>query len=85
MTNPAAQEYVSSIVQRISHDWGYRFFKMDGYWTGSATKQVYVNDGYVEDGIGDAEFHNPDKTNIEALRDGTRLVRKAAGPGRVSC
>jgi hypothetical protein len=80
MTNPAVQEYVRSIVNRISHDWGYRLFKMDGYWTGSATKQVYVNNGYVEDGIGDATFHNPDKTNIEALRDGTRLVRKAAGP-----
>lgn len=80
MTNPAVQEYVSSIVHRISHDWGYRLFKMDGYWTGSATKQVYVNNGYVEDGIGDATFHNPDKTNIEALRDGTKLVRKSAGP-----
>jgi hypothetical protein len=80
MTNPAVQEHVRSIVQRISHDWGYRFFKMDGFWTGSATKQVYVNDGYVEDGIGDATFYNPDKTNIEALRDGARLVRMAAGP-----
>ncbi len=80
LTNPAVQDYVSGIVRRISHDWGYRFFKMDGFWTGSATKQVYVNNGYVEDGIGDATFHNPDKTNIEALRDGTRLVRKAAGP-----
>ena len=80
MTNPATQGYVRSIVQRISHDWGYRLFKMDGYSTGSAVRPAYVNDGYVEDGIGDAEFHNPDKTNIEALRDGTRLVRKAAGP-----
>ena len=80
MTNPAAQEYVRNIVRRISHDWGYRFFKMDGYSTGSAVRPAYVNDGYVEDGIGDAEFHNPDKTNIEALRDGTRLVREAAGP-----
>jgi hypothetical protein len=80
MTIPAVQEYVRSIVHRISYDWGYRLFKMDGFWTGSATKQVYINNGYVEDGIGDAEFKNPDKTNIEALRDGTRLVRKAAGP-----
>lgn len=80
MTNPAAQEYVRGIVSCISHDWGYRLFKMDGFWTGSATKQIYVNDGYREDGIGDAEFFNPDKTNIEALRDGVRLVRQAAGP-----
>jgi len=81
MTYPPVQEFVRNNVRRIAHDWGYRFFKMDGYWTGSATKLTYVNDGYVEDGIGDATFHNPDKTNIEALRDGTRLVREAAGPG----
>lgn len=67
--------YVRGIADRIAHDWGYRLFKMDGHWTGSATKQVYVNNGYVEDGIGDATFHNPDKTNIEALRDGTKLGR----------
>jgi len=81
MTNPDAQAFVKSVVQRIAHEWGYKFFKMDGFWTGSATKQVYVNDGYKEDGMGDAVFANPDKTNIEALRDGTKLVREAAGPG----
>ena len=80
MTNPAAREYLSGVVKRIAHEWGYQLFKMDGFWTGSATKQIYVNDGYKEDGIGDAEFMNPDKTNIEALRDGVRLVREAAGP-----
>jgi hypothetical protein len=80
MTNPDAQAYVKSVVNRISHDWGYKFFKMDGYWTGSATKQNYVNDAYKEDGMGDAVFANPDKTNVEALRDGTKLVREAAGP-----
>jgi hypothetical protein len=80
MTNPAAREYLRSVVQRISHEWGYQLFKMDGFWTGSATKQMYVNNGYKDDGIGDAVFLNPDKTNIEALRDGVRLVREAAGP-----
>ncbi len=47
MTNPATQDYVRSIVHRISNDWGYRFFKMDGYSTGSAVRPAYVNDGYV--------------------------------------
>ena len=80
MTHPGAQEFVRSVVHRLAGDWGYRVFKMDGFWTGSATKQIYVNDGYKDDGIGDATFFNPDKTNIEALRDGVRLVRQAAGP-----
>ena len=80
MTNPSARDYLRNVVKRIAHEWGYQFFKMDGFWTGSATKQIYVNDGYKDDGIGDAEFLNPDKTNIEALRDGVRLVREAAGP-----
>jgi len=79
MTNPDAQEYVRSIVQRITQQWGYKVLKMDGYWTGSATKQIYVNSGYKEDGMGDATFFNPEKTNIEALRDGTKLVRAEAG------
>jgi hypothetical protein len=79
MTHPAAQEYVRSMVRRIAHGWGYRYFKMDGLWTGSATPQMYVNAGYKEDGMGDAVLHNPDKTNIEALRDGLKLVREAAG------
>ncbi len=81
MTRPEVQEHLKAVVKRIAHEWGYRLFKLDGFWTGSATKQVYVNDGYNNnDGIGDAEFSNPDKTNIEALRDGARLIRAAAGP-----
>ncbi len=80
MTQAGAREHLRSLVNRIAHEWGYRLFKMDGFWTGSATKQIYVNNGYREDGIGDAVFSNPDKTNIEAMRDGTKLVREAAGP-----
>jgi hypothetical protein len=81
MTRPAVQEHLKGIVKRIAHEWGYRVFKLDGFWTGSATRQIYVNDGYNGgDRIGDAEFSDPDKTNIEALRDGARLIRAAAGP-----
>ena len=81
MTDPEARDYLRGIVKRIAHEWGYKVFKLDGFWTGSGTKQVYVNDGYVDDGIGDAVFANPEKTNIEALRDGVKLVREGAGPG----
>ena len=46
-----------------------------------AARLTYVNDGYVNDRLGDAVFANPDKTNIEALRDGAKPVRDTAGPG----
>ncbi len=80
MTNPAAREYLAGNVKRTAHEWGYHYFKMDGLWTGSATKQIYVNDAYREDGIGDAVFHDASKTNLEAYRSGLKLVREAAGP-----
>jgi hypothetical protein len=38
-----------------------------------------VNSGYKEDKMGDAVFANPNKTNVEAFRDGLKLVREAAG------
>ncbi len=79
MTNPAAQAYVRSVVSRLAHDWGYRYFKMDGLWVGSATALTYVNNGYVEDDLGEAVFHDPAKTNIQAYRQGLKLVREAAG------
>jgi hypothetical protein len=80
MTHPGAREYLRGVVRRIAYDWGYSYFKMDGLWTGTATRQMYVNSGYKDDHMGDAVFHNPDKTNIEAYRDGLKLVRTAAGP-----
>jgi melibiase-like protein len=81
LTHPGARAHVRDVVRRIAHDWGYTYFKMDGLWTGTATKQMYVNSAYKEDGIGDAVFHNPDKTNVEAYRDGLKLVRETAGDG----
>jgi hypothetical protein len=79
MTHPGARQHLRELVHRIADDWGFSYFKLDGLWTGTGTKQQYVNSGYKEDGIGDAVFHDPDKSNIEAYRDGLKLVREAAG------
>ena len=79
MSNPAARDYVRGVVHRIA-EWGYRYFKMDGLWTGSATEMEYVNDAYKDDQIGNAILYDPDKTNVELYRDGLKLVRDAAGP-----
>jgi hypothetical protein len=79
MTHPEARKYVHDLVKRMTHEWGYRYLKMDGLWTGSATEMRYVNDAYRDDEIGNARFHDPEKTNIEVFRDGLRLMREAAG------
>ena len=80
LTNPQVQAHLAELAKTIK-GWGYNYFKMDGMWTGSCTEQVYVNDGYKEDHIGyHKPFHNPDVTNIEAMRSGLKILRKAAGP-----
>ena len=81
LTYPPAREHVREVVNRIVHDWGFRYLKIDGLWTGTATKIEYVNTGYKDDGMGDAVFANPEKTNVEAFRDGLKLVRATAGEG----
>ncbi len=81
MTQPGAREHLRRLVHRLAHEWGYKLFKMDGLWTGTATRLMYVNDGYADDQIGEATLHDPDRTQIEAFRDGLRLVRCEAGPG----
>ncbi len=80
LTRPEVQEHLRSLVKTI-RGWGYDYFKMDGLWTGSATAQVYVNDGYKEDHMGDNQvFHDPDVTNVQMMRGGLKLLREAAGP-----
>jgi hypothetical protein len=79
MTHPEAREHLRDITRRICREWGYDYIKIDGLWTGMATKQLYVNSGYKEDDLGEAVFKDPDKTNIEVFRSGLKLVREAAG------
>jgi hypothetical protein len=79
MTYAPAREHLRDIVDRITHQWGFQYIKIDGLWTGTGTPIEYVNTGYKDDNIGDAVFHDPNKSNIEAYRDGLKLVRQAAG------
>lgn len=79
MTHPGAREYLRQLVDRIAHEWGYRVFKMDGLWTGTGTRLMYVNNGYTWDEMGEVTLSDPEKTQIEAYRDGLKLVRKTAG------
>jgi hypothetical protein len=81
MTNPAAQSYLKGIVSNIVHNWDFSYLKIDGLYTGLGAQNIYVSSGYnPADGFDNAVFANPTKTNVEAFRDGLKLIRTAAGP-----
>jgi hypothetical protein len=44
-----------------------------------ACKILYPSPEYRDDGLGDAVFHDKNKTNVEVYRDGLKLVREAGG------
>jgi len=79
MTHPGARTFLREVVSRITRQWGYKYIKIDGLWTGMAAKIRYPRPEYGPDGLGDAVFHDPSKTNVEAYRSGLKLVREAAG------
>lgn len=80
LTHPNTQAYVYGVARRIAHDWGYKYFKLDGLWTGMATGMCYVHTGFKEDELGSTKLHDPRVTHVQAYRDGLKLVREAAGP-----
>lgn len=80
LTVPKAVDYMKNITHMITHDWGYRFLKLDGFHSGAATENVYVNTGYRDTTIGAVQLADPTKTQIEAFRSGIKALREAAGP-----
>ncbi|GAF97575.1 unnamed protein product, partial [marine sediment metagenome] len=79
MSHPKARKFLHGVIDRIANDWGYKFFKLDALWAGVAAKQLYPNPQYRPDNLGNAVFHDPQVTNIEAFRKGLKVVREAAG------
>ncbi|UCG47854.1 MAG: alpha-galactosidase [Phycisphaerales bacterium] len=79
MTHPQARGFLREVVARITRQWGYKYIKIDGLWTGMAVRILYPQPTYRNDGLGDAVFYDSGKTNVEAYRDGLKLVREAAG------
>ncbi len=79
MTHPEARRFLRETVSRMTDEWGYKYIKIDGLWSGMAVGIRYPDLAYADDRLGDAVFHDPSKTNVEAYRDGLSLVREAAG------
>jgi len=79
MSHPEARRFLHEVMARMAHEWGYKFFKLDALWAGMAVRILYPNPNYREDGLGDAVFHDPAFTNVQAFRAGLRVCREAAG------
>jgi len=71
--------YVRENARRIAKDWNYKYFKLDGLWTGMAPKLLYVNDAFREDDYGLQKRFDASITPVEAYRMGMEAVRDAAG------
>jgi len=80
LTNPKTLDYIADVSNRISNEWGYKYFKMDGLWMGTSTKNQYGNNGYEgDDDLGKQVVNNPYITPIESYRLGLKTIRKSAG------
>ena len=77
LTNPKVQNHVGQVAQTLQ-GWGFNYFKMDGLWTGTVSELNYINDGYKNDSIGNCKpLFDPFTPQIQAFRNGLRLIRKA--------
>lgn len=79
LTQPKVQQYVHDLARLTTQDWGYRFLKLDGLWTGLANAQLYVANGYRPDDLGVATVHNPALTPFEAYHQAFDRLREGAG------
>ncbi len=80
MTHPDARAFLHDAIRRMTGEWGYRYLKPDAMWCGLAAKCTYPGTAYVDDHFGDAVFHDPWMTGLQAYRAGLRTMREAAGP-----
>ena len=80
MTNPASQERLADTVRRFTSEWGFRYLKCDGIFTGLGC-DIYGGYDWKDVGFAKAVFSDPDASNASAYRLGLETIRKASAPG----
>jgi hypothetical protein len=77
---PAVKDYIKNVTRYIYTDWGYRYFKIDGMYTGLGAHITYTNDVYDEADkfFFNAKYSDPNVTNVEAYRGAWKVVRDNA-------
>ena len=80
LTKPSGRKYVADLCRLVTSDWGFRYIKFDGMWTGHGGDLLggatWRNDHY--DNIVRADMT---KTGVEAFRIGVKTMREASEPG----
>lgn len=79
LSQPETWSFVARRTNTICKDWGYRYIKIDGLWTGMSTAINYINEGFKDDQFGEAKLADPNVTHVQAYRLGMKIVRDAAG------
>ncbi|WDI43766.1 alpha-galactosidase [Bremerella sp. P1] len=78
ITHPSGEEFLRQRFRRL-HNWGYRYFKLDGLHSGTPSRNIYQTREFKgETFVPDAQLHNPELTFIEAYRRGLSIVREEA-------
>jgi len=74
-TSPAGEAFLRDRFQRIQK-WGYSYIKVDGLHLGAPSHNVYIHRTPSGKSLRAATLHDPDKTFIEAYRQGLKLLRE---------
>lgn len=78
MSNPKSQQYLRENIKRYV-DWGYKYFKMDGLFTGLGVRIRYPSSRYIDDNLGELVRFNHDITSVESYRNAFKIIRETAG------
>ncbi|HEX7973564.1 MAG TPA: alpha-galactosidase, partial [Anaerolineales bacterium] len=64
LTLPAAQEYVTRVIETAVHEWGFPYLKLDFLYAAALP----------------GRYHDPTRTRAQVLVEGLETIRRAAGP-----
>lgn len=78
-TRAGSHAYLADLVTRFTRDWGFRYLKFDGMFTGHAC-DLLRGSTWKEDGYGSAVYADPTVTGVENFRRACETMRRAAGP-----
>jgi hypothetical protein len=83
MSSKGARDNLTGFTARMSKEWGFKYFKMDGLYHGTAGDHLYTQNNYSDDWETapnrPVSFADQYQTPIENMRNGLKAIRAAAG------